>query len=58
MIDRDHIGVLQTLYAAGKITKQAMHTIRGQVKKMDWKNREEYLKRIIKRTANQEVART
>jgi len=50
MIDHAHMQVLQTLYFAGMITRQAMKSIRGQIKAMrTWEEREAYLKKIIKR---------
>lgn len=47
----EHIQVLKTLRDAGNITKQQMKSIRGQIITMRPKDREEYLKKIIKRSA-------
>jgi len=49
-IDRDHIQVLKTLYDNGNISRHQMKSIRGQIFKMGWAEREAYLKKIIKRS--------
>ena len=55
-IMREHIQVLKTLYDSGKITKHSMKSLRGQISRMATnEEREEYLKKIIKRTANRNV---
>lgn len=45
-----HMQVLKTLYDSGNITRQQMKSIRGQIFKMGWAEREAYLKKIIKRS--------
>ena len=49
-VDRNHLQVLKTLYDNGNITRQQMKSIRGQILKMSWDEREMYLKKIIKRS--------
>ena len=39
-IDRDHIQVLKTLYDNGNISRYQMKSIRGQIFKMGWAERE------------------
>lgn len=46
----EHIQVLKTLHDCGNITRQQMKSIRGQIITMRPKDREEYLKKIIKRS--------
>ena len=48
-IAAEHMQVLKTLYDAGILTRQQMKSIRGQIKTMSHRDREEYLKKIIKR---------
>ena len=46
-----HMQVLKTLYDSGNITRQQMKSIRGQILSMrTWKEREEYLKKITRRS--------
>ncbi len=48
-IAKEHIQVLQTMYNCGKISRQAMKSIRGQIISMKtFSERETYLKKIIK----------
>ena len=49
-VDSNHLQVLKTLYDNGNITRQQMKSIRGQILKMSWDEREMYLKKIIKRS--------
>ena len=52
MIAKGHIQVLDTLYKDGRISRQAMKSIRGQILSMrSFAEREAYLKKIIRRTA-------
>jgi|LSQX01.3.fsa_nt_gb hypothetical protein len=52
MIAKEHIQVLDTLYKDGRISRQAMKSIRGQILSMrSFAEREAYLKKIIRRTA-------
>jgi len=46
----EHIQVLKTLHDCGNITRQQMKSIRGQIITMKVTDREEYLKKIIKRS--------
>lgn len=47
----EHIQVLKTMCDAGLITRQAMKSIRGQLKSMGSnQEREKYLKKIIAKT--------
>ena len=51
MIHKAHIQVLDTLYKDGRISRQAMKSIRGQILSMkSLAEREQYLKKIITRT--------
>lgn len=51
-IHTEHIQVLKTLYDTGAISRHAMKSIRGQIITMQThEEREEYLEKIIKRTA-------
>ena len=51
MIHKAHIQVLDTLYKDGRISRQAMKSIRGQILSMkSFAEREQYLKKIIART--------
>lgn len=53
---RDHMQALKTLYDTGQISRQAMKSIRGQILGMRTdKQREDYLKVIIKRSNNKSV---
>jgi hypothetical protein len=49
-MERDHMQVLKTLYDNGNISRHQMKSIRGQIFKMGWAEREAYLKKIIKRS--------
>ena len=49
-IAAEHMQVLKTLHDCGNITRQQMKSIRGQIITMQPKDREEYLKKIIKRS--------
>jgi len=52
MIAKEHIQVLDTLYKDGRISRQGMKSIRGQIISMDsFEEREAYLKKVIRRTA-------
>lgn len=48
-IAAEHMQVLKTMHDAGSLTRQQMKSIRGQIKTMNHQDREEYLKKIIKR---------
>lgn len=51
MIHKAHIQVLDTLYKDGRISRQAMKSIRGQILSMkSLAEREQYLRKIIART--------
>ncbi len=50
-ISIEHTQVLKTLHDHGRISRQAMKSIRGQILQMKtYQEREEYLKKIIKRS--------
>lgn len=54
MIAKEHIQVLDTLYKDGRISRQAMKSIRGQILLMrSFAEREAYLKKVIRRTAKE-----
>lgn len=44
-IAAEHMQVLKTLYDAGILTRQQTKSIRGQIKTMSHRDREEYLKK-------------
>ena len=51
MIHKAHIQVLDTLYKDGRISRQVMKSVRGQILRMkSFAEREQYLKKIIART--------
>lgn len=47
-----HYKVIQTMLRSGLLTKQAALSIKGQVKKMNYKQREEYLQKVIRGRGN------
>lgn len=49
-VDSNHLQVLKILYDNGNISRHQMKSIRGQILKMSWDEREAYLKKIIKRS--------
>ena len=50
-VRQEHIQVLKTLYDSGQLSRHAMKSIRGQILRMEThKEREEYLKKIIRRS--------
>lgn len=54
-VKKEHIQVLKTLYNDGRLTRQAMKSIRGQIlNKGSDKEREEYLRKIIRRSKKNE----
>lgn len=51
----EHIQVLKTLKDSGFLNKHQVKSIRGQILKMEHSEREEYLKKIIKRSVEKKI---
>ena len=51
----EHIQVLKTLKDSGFLNKHQVKSIRGQILKMEHSEREECLKKIIKRSVEKKI---